>query len=92
MALDAELAAFERSSRLPLPVQFWHVREELSIVREKTRQAAVEFQRAAEMQRDGLLSLQDVERAVQALIIMYTSCGDHWTSYVIDFQTIKKYL
>ncbi|GAB4178412.1 MAG: hypothetical protein Fur0032_18900 [Terrimicrobiaceae bacterium] len=68
-ALEAEMAAFERARQLPLPSQFWHVQEELSIIREKIRQSKVELQRATEMQSSGLLSKQDVERAQLALNI-----------------------
>jgi HlyD family secretion protein len=68
-ALEAEVAAFERTRQLPLPSQFWHVQEELAIVREKTQQTTVELDRATQMQRDGLLSRQDVERAQLALNI-----------------------
>lgn len=68
-ALEAEVAAFERARQLPLPSQFWHVQEELSIVRERVRQSAVELERAQNMRAAGLLSLQDVERAQLALNI-----------------------
>ena len=59
----------ERTAKLPLPKEFWHMHEELNIARERIRQCNVELTRSTELQRKGLLSQQDVERASLALEI-----------------------
>jgi multidrug resistance efflux pump len=68
-ALETEIAAFERMQRLPLPQEFWHVEEELSIVREKVGHAKLEVVRAENMHANGLISQQELERARLSLSI-----------------------
>jgi len=68
-SLETEIAAFERMQRLPLPQEFWHVEEELSITREKVGHAGLELRRAEEMHTRGLISQQELERARLSLSI-----------------------
>jgi HlyD family secretion protein len=65
--LDFQKLRLERTAKLPLPKEFWHMHEELGIARERIRQSVVELERATELQKKGLLSQQDVERARFAL-------------------------
>lgn len=67
--LDFQKARLERTAKLPLPKEFWHMQEELGIARERIHQSTVEFQRASDLHAKGLLSQQDVERAGFALEI-----------------------
>jgi len=67
--LDLQKLRLERTAKLPLPKEFWHMHEELDIARERIRQSTVEMTRATELQRKGLLSQQDVERTRLALEI-----------------------
>ncbi|MFA7233313.1 MAG: HlyD family efflux transporter periplasmic adaptor subunit [Terrimicrobiaceae bacterium] len=59
----------EHTAKLPLPKEFWHMHEELDIVLERIRQSTVEYDRARELQRKGLISQQEVERARLSLEI-----------------------
>lgn len=61
--LAFQKARLERTAKLPLPKEFWHMHEELGIAQERIRQEMVEYERARDLHKKGLLSQQDVERA-----------------------------
>lgn len=65
--LAFQKARLERTGKLPLPREFWHMQEDLSSSREKTLQARVELDRARELFAKGLSSKQEVEHARLAL-------------------------
>lgn len=67
--LEFQKARLERTARLPLPKEFWHMQEELGIARERIRQSTVELDRSTELQAKGLLSQQEVERSRLAVEI-----------------------
>ncbi len=67
--LEFQKARLERTAKLPLPKEFWHMHEELGIARERIRQSAVELNRSTGLQGKGLLSQQDVERAQMTMEI-----------------------
>jgi len=67
--LEFQKARLERTTRLPLPKEFWHMQEELGIARERIRQSTVELQRSTELHAKGLLSQQEVERSRLAVEI-----------------------
>ncbi len=67
--LGTERARLERTTKLPLPKEFWHLQEELGVARERIRQGEVEYERALGLQKRGLISLQDAERARLAVEI-----------------------
>ena len=67
--LEFQKARLERTARLPLPKEFWHMQEELGIAQERIRQTTVEFDRSRELHEKGLLSQQDAERARLAVEI-----------------------
>lgn len=65
--LEHKKKTLERTSRLPLPSQFWHMQEEMTIAREKILQNQSEYQRAKNLLAKGLVSQQDLERAQLAI-------------------------
>jgi len=65
--LAFQQARLERTLKLPLPQEFWHMQEELDIIRERVLQAESERRRAAGLHAKGLMSLQDLERATLAM-------------------------
>jgi len=67
--LDVQKARLERTSKLPLPKEFWHLQEELGVTRERTRQSTVEYERAQQLEQRGLISRQETERARLAVEI-----------------------
>ncbi len=67
--LDIQKARLERTSRLPLPKEFWHLQEDLGMARERIRQSTVEYERFVELQKKGLISQQEAERARLAVEI-----------------------
>lgn len=64
--LAFQQARLERTVKLPLPQEFWHMQEEMAITRERVLQAESEMRRAAGLHEKGLMSLQDLERATLA--------------------------
>lgn len=67
--LEVQKARLERTAKLPLPKEFWHLQEELSVTRERTRQSSVEYERALDLEKRGLISKQETERARLAVEI-----------------------
>ena len=65
--LAFQQARLERTLKLPLPQEFWHMQEEMAIIRERVLQADSERRRAAGLHEKGLMSLQDLERATLAV-------------------------
>jgi multidrug resistance efflux pump len=61
--LDKRKATLERTTRLPLPKDFWHMQEELGMAAERIRHSEIELQRATELQKKGLVSKQELEKA-----------------------------
>lgn len=67
--LEVQKARLERTAKLPLPKEFWHLQEEIGVTRERTRQSAVEYDRALQLEKRGLISQQETERARLAVEI-----------------------
>lgn len=67
--LEVQKARLERTAKLPLPKEFWHLQEELSVTRERMRQSVVEYERAQHLEQRGLISRQETERARLAVEI-----------------------
>lgn len=67
--LEFQKARLERTAKLPLPREFWHMQEELGIARERIQQGTVELERSTELHAKGLLSQQEVERSRLAVEI-----------------------
>jgi|GEM_PF-862292 len=65
--LSLQKIKLERTLKLPLPRDFWHMEEERSISRERLRQAEVEAQRQTNLFDRGLVSQQDLERVQLAV-------------------------
>lgn len=61
--LDLQVAHLQRTERLPLPPEFWHIRQEIALAAERIRQADAEAARARGLHEKGLMSAQDLERA-----------------------------
>lgn len=61
--LETQKARLERTAQLPLPKEFWHLQEELGVARERIRQSMVEYERSEQLEKQGLISRQEVERA-----------------------------
>jgi multidrug resistance efflux pump len=61
--LALERLSLERTLKLPLPRDFWHMEEDLAIVEERLRHAEVEFGRANTLHSKGLISEQELERS-----------------------------
>lgn len=67
--LEVQKARLERTAKLPLPKEFWHLQEEVGVTRERTRQSEVEYDRAIQLEKRGLISRQETERARLAVEI-----------------------
>ncbi|MFV0337724.1 MAG: HlyD family secretion protein [Chthoniobacterales bacterium] len=67
--LEFQKVRLERTAKLPLPKEFWHMHEELTIAQERLRQSEVEFQRSTDLHAKGLVSQQETERARLAVEI-----------------------
>lgn len=65
--LARQQAAMEATAGLPLPEEFWHTQEEISLARERIRHEQLQVKRAQELHEKGLVSRQDLESAQMAL-------------------------
>jgi len=65
--LDAQKLNLERTLKLPLPREFWHMQEDLQIARERLRQSEIELNRYNELFQKGLISRQELERTQLSL-------------------------
>lgn len=61
--IDFQKAKLEKTLKLPLPREFWHMQEELGIAHERLKQTEVEYSRAEDLHNRGLISTQEVERS-----------------------------
>lgn len=60
--LELQRLHIERTAKLPLPKEFWHMQEDLSISKERVRQSEAELNSATQLFNKGLISKQDLER------------------------------
>ncbi|MFV0414915.1 MAG: HlyD family secretion protein [Chthoniobacterales bacterium] len=67
--LEFQRTRLERTAKLPLPKEFWHMHEELTIAKERLLQSKVEYQRSSDLLARGLVSKQETERSRLAVEI-----------------------
>ncbi len=73
--LELQRLHIERTAKLPLPKEFWHMQEDLSISKERVRQSEAELNSATQLFNKGLISKQDLERMRLAWEIVKSEQG-----------------